>query len=90
MRLEVGPYTSYIDVALDLTRQWTLNKLQSMAVLLPAAFLDERGMRLQEQEGRQHFQYVGGEGGTGKSRVIHAIKDMFRLKDCLQRANTGC
>jgi hypothetical protein len=54
-----------------------------MAVLLPAAFLDERGMRLQEQEGRQHFQYVGGEGGTGKSRVIHAIKDMFRLKDCL-------
>ncbi|KAH6851380.1 hypothetical protein B0I37DRAFT_282065, partial [Chaetomium sp. MPI-CAGE-AT-0009] len=24
--------------------------------------------------------YVGGEGGTGKSRVIHAIKDMFRLK----------
>jgi hypothetical protein len=51
-----------------------------MAVLLPAAFLDERGTRLQEEEGKQHFQYVGGEGGTGKSRVIHAIKDMFRLK----------
>jgi hypothetical protein len=54
-----------------------------MAVLLPAAFLDERGTRLQEESGRQHFQYVGGEGGTGKSRVIHAIKDMFRLKDGL-------
>jgi hypothetical protein len=35
---------------------------------------------LQEEGGRQHFQYVGGEGGTGKSRVIHSIKDMFRLK----------
>ncbi|EOO00579.1 hypothetical protein UCRPA7_3931 [Phaeoacremonium minimum UCRPA7] len=54
-----------------------------MAVLLPAAFLDERGARLQEGEGKQHFQYVGGEGGTGKSRVIHAIKDIFRLKDSL-------
>lgn len=54
-----------------------------MAVLLPAAFLDERGTRLQEEGGRQHFQYVGGEGGTGKSRVIHAIKDMFRLKSGL-------
>ena len=83
MRLEVGPYTSYVDVALALTKQWTLNKLQSMAVLLPAVFLDERGTRLQEEEDRQHFQYVGGEGGTGKSRVIHAIKDMFRLKDGL-------
>ncbi|KAK4118967.1 hypothetical protein N657DRAFT_550072, partial [Parathielavia appendiculata] len=43
----------------------------------------ERGTRLQEEGGRQHFQFVGGEGGTGKSRVIHAIKDMFRLKDGL-------
>ncbi|KAH6959603.1 hypothetical protein BKA56DRAFT_501346 [Ilyonectria sp. MPI-CAGE-AT-0026] len=80
MRLEVGPYTSHVDVALILARRWTLNKLQSMAVLLPAVFLDERGTRLQEEEGKQHLQYVGGEGGTGKSRVIHAIKDMFRLK----------
>ena len=79
MRLEVGPYTSYVDVA----RRWTLNKLQFTAVLLPAAFLDERGTRLLEDEGKQHFQYVGGEGGTGKSRVIHAIKDMFRLKDSM-------
>ncbi|EAQ84295.1 predicted protein [Chaetomium globosum CBS 148.51] len=61
MRLELGRYATYVDVALGLTRHWTLNKLQSMA----------------------HFQYIGGEGGTGKSRVIHAIKDMFRLKDGL-------
>ena len=33
---------------------------------------------------KQHLQYVGGEGGTGKSRIIHAVKDMFRLKDGLQ------
>jgi len=73
MCLKVGPYTLYVNVALALTKQWTLNKLQSITVLLPAAFLNERGTRLQEEEGRQHFQYVGSEGGTGKSRVIHAI-----------------
>ncbi|KAK8869384.1 hypothetical protein PGQ11_007962 [Apiospora arundinis] len=84
IRLESGPYTSYMDVALALARSWTLNKQQALALLLPAAFLDERGARLQEEEGPQHFQYVGGEGGTGKSRVIHAIKDMFRLKDAQQ------
>jgi hypothetical protein len=83
IRLEFGPYTSYVDVALALTWKWTLNKLQSMAVLLPALFLDERGTQLQEEESKQHLQYVGGEGGTGKSRIIHAIKDMFRLKDGL-------
>ena len=83
MRLELGRYATYVDVALGRTRYWTLNKLQSMAVLLPAAFLDERGTRLQEEGGRQHFQYIGGEGGTGKSRVIHAIKDMLRLKNGL-------
>ncbi|EAQ84524.1 predicted protein [Chaetomium globosum CBS 148.51] len=37
MRLELGRYATYVDVALGLTRHWTLNKLQSMAVLLPAA-----------------------------------------------------
>ncbi|KNB04789.1 hypothetical protein FOXG_19407 [Fusarium oxysporum f. sp. lycopersici 4287] len=69
MRLEVGPYMSHVDVAVSLARGWTLNKLQSMAVLLPAVFLDERGTQLQEEEGKQHLQYVGGEGGTGKSRA---------------------
>jgi hypothetical protein len=28
MRLELGPCTTYVDVALGLTRHWTLNKLQ--------------------------------------------------------------
>ncbi|KAK4118964.1 hypothetical protein N657DRAFT_684842 [Parathielavia appendiculata] len=48
-----------------------------MQLLLPAAFLDECGTQLQEEDGRQHFHYVGGEGGTGKSHVIHAIKDIW-------------
>jgi hypothetical protein len=59
MRLEHGRHTTYVDIALALTRYWTLNKLQSMAVLLPGEFLDERGTRLQEEGARQHFQYVG-------------------------------
>jgi hypothetical protein len=37
MRMELGRYATHVDVALGLTRHWTLNKLQSMAVLLPAA-----------------------------------------------------
>jgi hypothetical protein len=51
-----------------------------MAVLLPAVFLDKRGTSLQEMDGEQHLQYVRGGRGTGKSRVIHVIKEMFRLK----------
>jgi hypothetical protein len=46
MRLEVSPYTSYVDVAQFLARRWTLNKLQFIAVLLLALFLDKRGTRL--------------------------------------------
>ena len=45
MRLEVGPYTSFVDVALGLTKKWTLNKLQLLAVLIPASFLDARDPR---------------------------------------------
>jgi hypothetical protein len=44
-----------------------LNKQQSLTWLQPAAFADERGARLQEDEGQKHVQYVGGESGTGKS-----------------------
>lgn len=46
MRLEVGPYTSYVDVAQVLARRWTLNKLLFIALLLPAVFLNKRGTRL--------------------------------------------
>ncbi|KAK8121490.1 Helitron helicase-like domain at N-terminus-domain-containing protein [Apiospora kogelbergensis] len=80
IRVEVGPYTTYTNAALALTREWTLNKQQSLALLLPAIFLDVRGPRLQEDESPQHLKYVGGEGGTGRSRVIRAIQDMFRRK----------
>ncbi|KAK8093142.1 uncharacterized protein PG998_014543 [Apiospora kogelbergensis] len=81
MRVELGQTATHTDVALTLTRTWTLNKQQALALMLPAAFLDDRGARLQEEEGPQHFQYVGGEGGTGKPRVIHAIQGLFRLKE---------
>lgn len=82
VRLEVGPSSAYIDVALQVSEAWTLNKEQMKALLLPALFLDERRAR-SDDEGAQHLQYVGGEGGTGKSRVIEAMKDLFRLKDGL-------
>lgn len=30
------------------------------------------------------------EGGTGKSRIIHAIKDMFRIRDGLHTVLLVC
>ena len=60
--LEVGPYMSYVDVALGLTKKWTLNKLQLLAVLIPASFLDTRNTRLQEDDGSQHFQSSAAKG----------------------------
>lgn len=35
-----------------------------------------------EQEESQYFNYIGGAGGTGKSRIIDAFRDVFRVKDC--------
>jgi len=66
MRVEVGPYATYVDVSLGLNRQWTLNKL---AVLLPTVFLDERSMRYPPRAG-PHQQLCKAEGGAGGSYVV--------------------
>lgn len=86
MRLEVNRYKTHVDVAVGLARHCTLNKLQATAVLLPAASLDAHGTQLQEDDGRQHFQYVSG-GRHGKmSRRYTPSRTCFGSK----MTSTGC
>ena len=85
MQLEVGPYTTWTQVAWDVGLVWTLNKLQQLALFLPTEALDTYQHAADGQKPESHMQYIGGEGGTGKSRVIEALKDVFRAKGQLHR-----
>ncbi|KAM4063402.1 PIF1-like helicase [Hirsutella rhossiliensis] len=58
---------------------FTLNYLQTVALQLVCAFLD-RYTAHQDSAG-QHLQYTGGPGGTGKSRIIDALKDVFAARN---------
>src|SRR5216117_1403100 len=85
IELEIGPCTTYADVAYRVGVAWNLNKLQMLAVLLPCQFLDKHGNSNPQESADQHLQYIGGEGGTGKSRVVDALKDIFRVKGQLHQ-----
>jgi PIF1-like helicase len=61
---------------------WRTNKLQSQAVIQPFEFLQRYRTTGYEKEDYRYFEYVGGAGGTGKSRVIDAIYDVFKVKGC--------
>jgi PIF1-like helicase len=50
--------------------------------LQPFGFLQRYKTGEYEQEEPQYFNYIGGVGGAGKSRVIDGFRDVFRLKDC--------
>lgn len=78
MNLEHSRYATYVNVALAITRHWTLNNSHSPLCSRPR-FSTSAACALQEEGGRQHFESVGSEGGTAKSRVIHAVKVMLRL-----------
>jgi len=87
MDVQIGQAVSYAGQAMLCVKEWTLNRLQSMVVCMVAEFLDTRARESGEGEGgprapeaNQHLHYVGGEGGTGKSRIIHAIVDLFRRR----------
>ena len=81
IRLEIGAYTTYAALAYEVGKIWTLNKLQQLGLLLIAESLDKNQPFDDSKDIEQHLQYIGGEGGTGKSRIIDALKDVFRLKD---------
>jgi hypothetical protein len=82
LQVRTGFFESYIDAALYVMEVWETNKLQSQAVIQPFEFLQRHRTTGYEQEDDQYFEYLGGAGGTGKSRVIDAIYDVFKVKDC--------
>jgi len=82
VQLRTGSFKSYISAAEYSCEIWSLNKLQSQAVMQPFEFLERCTANGSAQEQRQYLMYLGGAGGTGKSRVIEAIHDVFRILNC--------
>lgn len=70
----------------EIVHDWTLNTEQARAFKLIALHSTER-------KSKPLRMYLGGPGGTGKSRVIQALMDFFRRKNQARRlrlaATTG-
>ncbi|EGY20851.1 uncharacterized protein VDAG_02375 [Verticillium dahliae VdLs.17] len=78
-----GPSTSFSEAGRRLVSLFTLNRRQSIALRLICRQLDR--IRDDENGTPQLCQFVGGEGGTGKSRVIDAIAELFASKGISHR-----
>ena len=71
---QLEAYDLDIDVnILEMVQKWTLNTEQARAFKIVA----EHSLITVGQDPLQ--MYLGGPGGTGKSRVINALKDYFEL-----------
>lgn len=74
-RIRFGPSTSLCEVGRRVADSLTLNRRQSLALWLICRQLDQ--VRQDESGTAQLCLFVGGEGGTGKSRVIAAVAELF-------------
>lgn len=81
--VQFGPSTSFSDAGRQLAERFTLNRRQSIALRLICRQLDR--VRRDESGTSQLCQFIGGEGGTGKSRVIEAIVELFASKGISHR-----
>ncbi|XP_044721137.1 ATP-dependent DNA helicase PIF1 [Hirsutella rhossiliensis] len=79
MLVDVTPATSFAEMGHTTAATFTLNYLQTMALQLVCAFLDR--YTANPDSAGQHLQYTGGPGGTGKSRIIDALKDVFAARN---------
>ncbi|RKK17328.1 hypothetical protein BFJ67_g17724 [Fusarium oxysporum f. sp. cepae] len=84
MEVDFGASTSFLEAGKALAARFTLNKRQTIAFLIICRQLDsiqcsDRG------NVRQLCEFVGGEGGTGKSRVIEALVELFASKGISNR-----
>ena len=61
------------EVMRQLVEKWTLNVEQRRAFNIVAGHMTE-------VNGAQLLMYLGGSGGTGKSRVVNALRDFFDRK----------
>jgi hypothetical protein len=73
-----GPSTSFREVGRQVAESLTLNRRQSIAVWLICRQLDR--VRRDDHRTPQLCLFIGGEGGTGKSRVIAAIAELFACR----------
>lgn len=78
MFVEVGPTRGFEELGLLAVSSYSLNDLQSMALQLLCRFLDK--YIANPDSAGQHLQYVGGPGGTGKSRIVDALRDVFTAR----------
>jgi hypothetical protein len=76
MSLAYGSDMTFLAVGEKVAAEMALNKEQFIAFMFVMEALDEHERN--PQSAIQHLQYLGGEGGTGKSTVIKAIYTVFR------------
>jgi hypothetical protein len=79
--LELGASSSYMAVGRKVADLFTLNRLQRTAHLMIMEALDAQEGYEGGTDEDQRLQYVGGEGGTGKSRVIDAVRRVLGEKN---------
>jgi len=77
--VNIDPTTSFVELGHRAASEYTLNYLQSMALQLVCRFLDN--YTANPNSAGQHLQYIRGPGGTGKSRIIDALKRVFAARD---------
>ncbi|KAJ6436144.1 c2h2 type zinc finger domain-containing protein [Purpureocillium lavendulum] len=77
--VDVNPTTTFVEMGHAVATSYTLNYLQSMALQLVCRFLDK--ITVDPGSAGQHLQHIGGPGGTGKSRIIDALKAMFEARN---------
>lgn len=81
--IQFGPSTSFSEAGRQLAQSSTLNREQSIALRLICRQLDR--VYRDESGTPQLYQFIGGEGGTGKSRVIATIAELFASKGISHR-----
>jgi hypothetical protein len=82
-RLRLGSSTSLSASGKQVAELLTLNRRQSISLRLLCRYLDR--VHGGEKDTPQLCQFVGGEGGTGKSRVIEALVALFTSKGMQHR-----
>jgi len=81
--IRFGPATSFLEAGRQLAESFTLNQRQSIAFRIICRQLDR--LRSNEQGTPQLCQFIGGEGGVGKSRIIEALGELFASKGISHR-----
>ncbi|WAO96996.1 Helitron-like-N domain-containing protein [Fusarium falciforme] len=94
-RVAFGPSTTFLHAGRQIASRLTLNERQEIAFLLVCRHLDTipdeddsddfDSSNVENNDNAQLCEFLGGEGGTGKSRVIEALAELFASKDISHR-----